>query len=160
MQLKNPKDFWSGVMFAVVGFAFAIIVKVFEYPMGSPVRMGAGYFPFVLGLILGVLGCVIILISLATSGGPIGKFAWRPLLWVLAAVVIFGLTAKIIGLVLAIIVLVLVAAYGGHEFKWKEQAIVAVVLAIGCVLVFKVGLKLSFPVAPEFLAPFLPNFLK
>ena len=40
MKLKNPKDFWSGVMFASIGFAFAIIVKYYEYPMGTGSRMG------------------------------------------------------------------------------------------------------------------------
>jgi hypothetical protein len=160
MQLKNPKDFWAGVMFASVGFGFAIIVKVFEYPMGSAVRMGAGYFPYVLGWILGVLGLIIIAKALVSQGGPVSKFAWRPIFWVLLAVCIFGLTVKHIGMVLAIYILVLVSAFGGHEFKWKEQLIAATVLAIGCVLVFKIGLKLPFPVAPDFIAAFLPNALK
>jgi hypothetical protein len=54
----------------------------------------------------------------------------------------------------------MISSFGGHEFRWKEQLIAATVLAIGCVLVFKVGLKLPFPVAPEFLQPFLPNRLR
>ncbi len=68
MQLRNPKDFWSGVMFAAIGFAFAIIVKVYEYPMGTASRMGPGYFPFVLGNALGVLGLVILLKSFLSDG--------------------------------------------------------------------------------------------
>ena len=150
MYLKNPKDFWAGVMFAVVGLTFAIIVKVYEYPMGSASRMGPGYFPFVLGLTLGALGILIIAKSLVTTGAPISKFAWRPIFWTLSGVVIFGLSAKIIGLALAIIVLVLVSAYGGHEFRWKEQVIAALILAVGCVLVFVYGLKLPFEVWPTF----------
>ena len=151
MQIRNPKDFWSGVMFAVVGFAFAIIVKVYEYPMGTGSRMGPGYFPFVLGVILGVLGLVIIAKAWFSQGAPISKFAWRPIFWVLAAVIIFGLTVKFLGLALAIIVLTLVSAYGGHEFKLREQLIAAVVLATGSVLVFVYGLKLPFPIWPSFL---------
>jgi hypothetical protein len=45
MKLKNPKDFWAGIMFMAIGLAFAIIVKAFEYPMGTTSRMGPGYFP-------------------------------------------------------------------------------------------------------------------
>ena len=71
MKLKNPKDFWSGVMFALFGLAFAIIVKYYDYPMGSASRMGAGYFPFVLGCVMAVLGIIIILQSLVTTGTPI-----------------------------------------------------------------------------------------
>jgi hypothetical protein len=152
MQLRNPKDFWAGVMFMVVGFAFAIIVKAYEYPMGTGSRMGPGYFPFVLGIIMGFLGMIVVAISFFTSGGPVSKFAWRPLIWVLSAVVIFGLTAKLIGLFLAIIVLVMIASYGGHEFRWKEQLIASLILATGSVLVFKVGLKLPFNVWPAFLS--------
>jgi len=150
MQLRNPKDFWSGIMFAVVGFAFAIVVKAYDYPMGTASRMGPGYFPFVLGLALGGLGALIIVKSLVSDGEPMNKFAWKPILWILGAVIVFGLTAKIIGLALAIIVLVLISAFGGHEFKLKEQLIAAVILAVGSVLVFVNGLKLPFDVWPSF----------
>ena len=150
MKLKNPKDFWSGVMFALFGLAFAIIVKYYDYPMGSASRMGAGYFPFVLGCVMAVLGFIIIAQSLVTTGTPISKFAWRPLIWVLGAFVIFGLTAKWLGLVIAIILLVMISAYGGHEFKLKESLISSVILATGSVAVFVYGLKLPFPIWPEF----------
>jgi len=150
MQLRNPKDFWSGVMFAVIGFAFAIIVKVYEYPMGTASRMGPGYFPFVLGNALGVLGLVILLKSFLSDGERVSKLAWRPLLGILGAVVVFGLTVKLIGLALAIIVLVLISAFGGHEFKLKEQLTAGVVLSIGSIAVFVYGLKLPFPIWPSF----------
>ena len=149
-MIKNPKDFWSGVMFASIGFAFAMIVKVYEYPMGTASRMGAGYFPFVLGNIMGVLGLIIIGQSLLTSGEPITKFAWRPLVWVLSAFVIFGLTVKLVGLVIAILLLVIISSYGGHEHRWKEAIISSVILAVTSVAVFVYGLKLPFPIWPEF----------
>ena len=149
-MLRNPKDFWSGVMFAVIGFAFAIIVKVYDYPMGTASRMGAGYFPFVLGNLMGVLGLVIIVQALLTNGGPVGKFAWRPLFWVLLAFVIFGLTAKFLGLVIAILLLVVISSYGGHEHRWKEAIISSVILAATSIAVFVYGLKLPFPIWPEF----------
>ena len=151
MKLKNPKDFWSGVMFAAIGFAFAIIVRVQDYPMGNSSRMGPGYFPFVLGAMMGVLGLIIIAQALATTGGPVSKFAWRPLIWVLSGFVIFGLTAKLVGLVIAIVLLVMISAYGGHEFKWKEAIISSAILSAGSVAVFVYGLKLPFPIWPEFL---------
>ena len=150
MKLKNPRDFWSGVMFATFGLAFAIVVKRYDYPMGTASRMGAGYFPFVLGCVMAVLGFIIIGQSIATNGTPISKFAWRPLIWVLSGFVIFGLTAKWLGLVIAIILLVMISAYGGHEFKLKESLISSAILAAGSVAVFVYGLKLPFPVWPEF----------
>lgn len=150
-MLKNPKDFWSGVMFAVVGFAFAIVVKVFDYPMGTPSRMGAGYFPFVLGNVMGVLGLIIVVQALLSKGGPISKFAWRPLVWVLSAFLIFGLTAKLLGLVIAIVLLVVISSYGGHEHRWKEALISSALLAASSIAVFVYGLKLPFPIWPTFI---------
>jgi Tripartite tricarboxylate transporter TctB family len=149
VKLKNPKDFWSGVMFTAMGLAFAIIVKSFEYPMGTSSRMGPGYFPFVLGSMMAVLGLIIIAQALASSGERISKFAWRPLIWVLAGFVIFGLTAKIVGLVIAIVLLVMISSFGGHEFKWKEAIISSIILAASSVGVFVYALKLPFPIWPE-----------
>ena len=149
-MLKNPKDFWAGVMFTAMGGAFAIIVKVYEYPMGTASRMGAGYFPFLLGVVMAVLGLIIIAQALLTSGGPVSKFAWRPLFWVLGAFVIFGLTAKFLGLVIAILLLVVISSYGGHEHRWKEAIISSIILAASSIAVFVYGLKLPFPIWPEF----------
>jgi hypothetical protein len=151
VKLKNPRDFWSGVMFALMGFAFAIIVKVYEYPMGTGSRMGPGYFPYVLGIIMGVLGLVIIAQAWISEGMPVAKFAWKPLFWVLGGFVIFGLTAKWAGLVVAIVLLVVISSYGGHEHKWKEAIISSIILAVSSVAVFVYGLKLPFPIWPTFI---------
>ena len=151
MKLKNPKDFWSGVMFMAIGIAFAAIVKYYEYPMGSSSRMGPGYFPFVLGIIMSLLGIAIVIESFATEGPPISKFAWKPLFWILGAVVLFGLIAKFAGLALSIIALVVISAYGGGEFKVKEAVIASLILAVFSVAVFVYGLKLPFPIWPSFI---------
>ena len=151
MKLKNPKDFWSGIMFAAIGISFAVIVKAYEYPMGTGARMGPGYFPFVLGIVMGILGIAIVIESFATEGPPVSKFAWKPLFWILGGVVLFGLIAKIAGLALSIVMLVLVASFGGDEFKLKEAVIASVILAIFSVAVFVYGLKLPFPIWPPFI---------
>lgn len=152
MKLKNPRDFWSGVMFATIGIAFAVIVKVYEYPMGTGARMGPGYFPYVLGIVMGILGIAIVIESFATEGAPVSKFAWKPLFWILGAVVLFGLIAKLAGLAASIIVLVILSAFGGDEFRIKEVIIASVILAIFSVAVFVYGLKLPFPVWPPFIS--------
>ncbi len=151
MRLKNPKDFWAGVMFMAIGIAFAAIVKYYEYPMGTGSRMGPGYFPFVLGIVMALLGVAVVIESMATEGPPISKFAWKPLFWILGAVVLFGLIAKIAGLAASIVALVVVSAYGGDEFKVKEVAIASIILAVFSVAVFVYGLKLPFPIWPSFI---------
>jgi putative tricarboxylic transport membrane protein len=64
MKIKNPKDFWSGVMFVGSGLFFALWAMEF-YQMGTAVRMGPAYFPTVLGFLLVVLGAIVLLQSLA-----------------------------------------------------------------------------------------------
>jgi hypothetical protein len=149
IKLRNPRDFWAGLIFLVIGVAAAVIAR--DYPMGTGGRMGPGYFPLVLSSLLGFLGLVIMGMSFGSDGPKVEKFALRPLFLILLAVVIFGLLAKTLGLAIAIIALVAVSAYGGHEFKWKEVLIAGVILAAFSVGVFVYGLKLPFPVWPAFI---------
>ena len=149
IKIRNPKDFWAGIIFIVIGVGAAIIAR--DYPMGTIARMGAGYFPFVLSCLLAAVGLIITLTSLKTSGDPVGAFALKPLLVILSAVVVFGIIVKTVGMVIALILLVLATSFGGHEFKLKETLILAVVMSAFCTLVFIKGLGLPFPVWPAFI---------
>ena len=150
MKIKSPKDFWAGLMFIGFGLFFAI-VALMNYQMGSAVRMGPAYFPTVLGGMLAVLGAIVMFSSLVDTGEKVAKFHFRPLLFVMVSSLAFAYLLKPLGLVLASIALVFISAYGGHEFKWKEVAILSVVLVIFSVLVFVKGLTLPFPICPSFI---------
>jgi hypothetical protein len=65
MKIKNPKDFWAGLMFIGTGLFFAIGASV-SYQMGTAVRMGPAYFPTALGLLLTALGVIVLLQGLYT----------------------------------------------------------------------------------------------
>lgn len=151
MQIKSPKDFWAGLMFIAFGLFFTLWA-VYNYQMGSAVRMGPAYFPAVLGGLLAVLGAIVLVQSLATEGPKIPTFQLRPLLLILAGCVVYGYLVKPAGVVIATGALVFVSAFGGHEFKWKEVALLCVFLAIFSVVVFVKGLGLPFPLWPEFIA--------
>ena len=150
MKIKSPKDFWAGLMF--IGFGvFFIVVALVYYQMGSAVRMGPAYFPVMLGGLLAVLGLVVLVDSVIESGPPIAKFHFRPLLFIAASSLAFAYLLKPLGLVFASVALIFISAYGGHEFKWKEVAIMSVVLVIFAVLVFVKALSLPFPICPDFI---------
>jgi len=149
MKIKSPQDFWAGLMFIVFGLFFLIVAR--DYQMGTAVRMGPGYFPTVLGGILAVLGVVVLLTSFAMSGPKVPKLSFKPIFFISLALILFGYLLKPIGFVLSVVVLVFVSAFGGHEFKLKEVAILAVILVIFSVLVFVKGLTLPFPLWPAFL---------
>jgi len=144
--IKNPRDFWAGVMFLTLGALFAGVG--FTYKVGTAARMGPGYFPLVLGLILLVLGVAIAASALRKDGPGVDKFHWRPIFWVLGSIVMFGLMLKILGMLLAGFLQVLISSYGGPEFKVRTTIILGLALVTFCALVFVVGLKLPIPMCP------------
>jgi Tripartite tricarboxylate transporter TctB family len=77
------------------------------------------------------------------------SFGKRSLFQILVMTILFGYMLKPLGLVISTIVLILGAAKAGHEFKFKEVAIMAVVLAIFSSLAFVKGLGLPFPIWPD-----------
>jgi hypothetical protein len=153
MRIMSPKDFWAGVMFVAFGAGMAAIA-VINYQMGSAVRMGPAYFPTLLGGLLAILGLVLLVRALVLKGAPVATFHFRPLLLILGACVAFGYTVKPLGLVGALTLLVSVSALGGHEFKWKEVALLCVALFVFSVLVFVKGLTLPFPICPAAIEDF------
>lgn len=160
MLIKSQKDFFAGLMFAAVGTAFA--VGAIDYSLGTAARMGPGYFPFLLGVILAIIGAIISLTALR-KGGPdgdkIGKWAFKPLVFILLANLLFGtlmvgiptLGIPQLGLIVGIYALVFVASLAGDQFKLKEVIILATILAIGSYVAFVKLLNLQFPVWPAFL---------
>jgi len=150
MKIKSPQDFWAGLMFIAFGLFFVVVALLF-YQMGSSVRMGPAYFPVVLGGILAVLGAIVLVNALVLDGPAVAKFHFRPVLFIAVSSLAFAYLLKPLGLPLAGIALVFISAYGGHEFKWKEVAIMSVVLVFFSVLVFVEALVLPFPICPSFI---------
>lgn len=193
MKIKNGKDFWAGLMFLGFGLSFMLLAQ--NYPMGSALRMGAAYFPTVLGGLLAILGGVVFLRAFVSKlehplkvfpfkpplfvaslviggatyfagnwlkGAPmaefalvglalflfIGAFGPKAMFLILLATVIFGYTLKPLGLVLATVLLLVISAAAGHDFRKKEIAILTVVLVLFGVLVFVKGLGLPFNLWP------------
>lgn len=147
--IKNPRNFWAGVMFIVFGCLFAGVALT-SYKMGTAARMGPGYFPFVLGSMLAILGFIIMLTSFsARNKGPgVDKFYWRPVFWVLGSIVLFGLLLKIVGALLAGILVVVLSGFGSQEFKLRDMLILGVGLTAFCAAVFVWGLGLPIPLCP------------
>lgn len=160
MLIKSEKDFFSGLMFTIVGGAFAFGATT--YNIGTGARMGPGYFPLLLGIVLAVLGMIITaqaLISGRPGGDKIGGFAWRPLCFIIGANLLFGVLLgglpsiglPAMGLIVGIYGLTLVASLAGERFNLKEVLIVATLLSLLSYGAFIMLLKLQFPVWPTFI---------
>ena len=160
MNIKSQKDFFSGLMFAVIGGAFAYGAT--SYTIGTGARMGPGYFPLVLGVMLALLGSAVMFKALVVEtvdGEKIGKWAWKPLFYIIAGNLLFGillgglpsLKLPAMGLIAAIFGTTIVVSKAGETFDLKEVLVLSTVLSIGSYLAFVVLLKLQFPVWPTFI---------
>ncbi len=149
MKIKSQQDFFSGLMFLVVGLAFAYGAT--DYSMGAAARPGPGYFPLILSVLLAILGAIVVFTSLTIEvegGDPVGHIAWRPLIVIVVAITLFGALLPRLGLVITVPVLIVVVSWAGEEFKWLGVAINSVVLTVFSWLVFVKGLGLTIPVWP------------
>ncbi len=151
MKIKSQRDFWSGLMFVVVGIAFSWGAT--NYSFGTSARPGPGYFPFGLGILLAILGAVVLFkaMTVETAGGdPVGAFAWKPLIFITATVTVFGWALPHLGMVIALPILVVVASLAGDEHHWGESLVNAAILTAGSWAIFVWGLNLTIPLWPAF----------
>ena len=160
MKIKSQKDFFAGLMYLVVGGAFAWGAT--SYTVGKASRMGPGYFPLLLGSILALIGAFILFKSMVVDtedGEKIGDIAWRPMGYIIGSNLAFGVLlgglpsigVPAMGLIAAIFALVFIASRAGDVYKVKEVFILSVVLAILSYLAFIKLLNLQFQVWPSFI---------
>jgi hypothetical protein len=146
LKIRSMKDFSAGLMFIGIGGLFALGAN--QYPMGTAVRMGPAYFPSILGWGTVALGLFVLIQAFLTDEEPPTKTAWRPLIMVLGAVTAFAALINTGGLITATVALIILAALGGHEFKWKEAIASAVILSITVWAIFDKALGLPFKLFP------------
>jgi hypothetical protein len=157
MKIKSERDFFSGLLFLVLGAAFAW--GAMGYTLGSAARMGAGYFPFVVGVLLVALGTVIMFGALVVEtedGEPVGPWAWKPLLAIVGANFAFGaliggvpaIGLPPMGLVVAVVALTAIASLATGRFAWKESVVLSVVFTAMCWVLFVLILQLKLPLWP------------
>lgn len=161
MKIKSQRDFFAGLMFMGVGIAFAWGAST--YNIGTGARMGPGYFPLLLGILLAIIGAAVMFSSITVEtqdGEKVGKWAWKQIVFILGANLLFGILlaglptfgVPAMGLMVAIYGLTFVASLAGDQFRFKEVFILATILAAGSYAAFVWGLKLQFPVWPSFIA--------
>ncbi len=143
MKLSNPEDFWAGVMFIAFGVTAIIVAR--DYPMGSTMRMGPGYFPTCVGAGLIILGAIISGLSFKSVGTGLGRFPWRAIALLTIAFASFAWGMETIGFIPSLVLLIVLSAVAGREYRWKEIAIETVVLVAGSWAIFIYGIELPFP---------------
>jgi hypothetical protein len=131
-----------------IGFGVLAVLIARDYPMGSAMRMGPGYFPTYLGAISIVIGAIMTGRAYQFEGEGIARWGWRPLLWLSAAFASFGLLMERAGFVLALLALIIASSLAGRDSRPLELVLLIAVLISGSVGLFIYGLELPYRLFP------------
>ena len=141
--LTRNRDVLAGLLFIVIGAGGFLIAR--SYPFGTLEEMGPGFFPRVLGVILIGFGVITLLRGVRSGERVPGAWGWRPLGALALSLVAFGWLMERVGLVPAVLVLVVISAWAGREFRWIEVLVLAVALCLMALAIFVWGLGLPYP---------------
>jgi hypothetical protein len=145
MHKRDSRDIIGGLGLAAIGL-FAVIYGQ-RYEFGDLNRMGPGYFPVALGALLAALGVLIALPAFFRRGEPI-TVAWKTFALVMASIVVFAFTLKLLGVILSTALAVIVASMADNGSTWKGRLLTAAGIALVTWLVFKFGLGMVLPTWP------------
>lgn len=148
VEFRDNKDFWAGIMLIGTGAVAIFIAR--DYPFGSTLRMGPGYFPSMLGGILALFGIYVMAMGLSRNEKIQGSWSLRALIVLPLSVVLFGVLMKHAGFIPALAVLIFGSAAAGREFHFVEVLLLTVVLTVLSVAVFIWGLGLPYPLIKGF----------
>lgn len=141
-RLVHNKDFLAGLL--MLGIGAVAFYMALDYPFGSAMRMGPGYFPRVLAAILMLFGLYVLVRGLRTGERVRGVWGWRPLALITVALVVYGWTMDRLGMVPALVAMFFISAAAGHEFRWKEVIVLTALMTVFAVGVFVYGLGLPY----------------
>jgi hypothetical protein len=134
---RYNRDFFAGLLYILTGVVAMVIAR--DYPFGSALRMGPGYFPTVLGGIMVVFGIAVLIMGIRNNEKIKGHLSIRAVIVLPVATVVFGILMEQVGVIAAL------AAAAGREFKWTEAILLTIGLIILSLAIFIWGLGLPYP---------------
>jgi hypothetical protein len=146
--IRDQRAFTAGALFVV--FALFFFLVALNYPAGSAAKMGPGYFPCLLAIVLAAIGLFVMAGAVRRTAVPQALQKWdlKGLAWVTGSITLFAALLFPLGLVGALLVLIVVSSRASLEFTWMGALTNAAVLIALCLIVFVYGLKLQLPVWP------------
>jgi putative tricarboxylic transport membrane protein len=141
--IKSPKDFYCGLL--LIGIAAIFAAEVRHLPIGSAFRMGPGYFPLVLSVLLAALGAAIFINGLRVRGEPVGSLPWRGIAFIALPVIFFGGTLKGLGFVPSLAATVLATTFASKRWSIPSAISItaALVLLATAIFIYGLGLPIS-----------------
>ncbi len=140
MAALNIRDLAAGAIFIVIGALFVLGTRDLEF--GTALKMGPGFFPLLLAIVLILLGLAIAATSFLVASEPFGAVSVRGVVLILLAPVVFGLTVRGLGLAPAIAIATLIASFASSRVSVPMALALTLGLTAFCVAVFHYGLGL------------------
>src|ERR1700754_2693074 len=141
---RSFPDVLAGGIFVVIGGAF--VVGSLSYDLGTPLRMGPGYFPLLMGAILAGLGLATVVKGLVAGEAiEFGRMPWRAIACIVVALTFFGFTVRRLGFVPSALVTALLTTLASRHVRLLTAVAVAAGLTLVSTLIFVVGLQLRVP---------------
>lgn len=148
MLIRNQRAFAAGALFLIVAIFYFLMS--FNYATGTAARMGPGFFPRMVSILLAIvaLGIMFAAVAPRARSEKLERWDFKSLLWIAGSVAVFAFMLPTFGLVLALVVLVMVASYASPEFTWVGALVNTAFLVVFCVAVFVYGISLQLPLWP------------
>jgi hypothetical protein len=143
--MEKPRDVIGGLLVVAIGAGFLLFGR--ELEMGTSFRMGPGYFPTILSVLMILLGLAMVAMAWSKPAreDAIGQVPWLAMALVVMPVVLFGLCLRAIGLLPILVIVVLATAWASRYASLKASVLLAVGIATFCSLLFIKGLGLPLP---------------
>jgi Tripartite tricarboxylate transporter TctB family len=143
LRIRSPQDLGAAVVLVVIGLAGAYFGR--DLAFGTAGRMGPGYFPIILSWIIVAVGVILAVRALTIEGPRIEPVQLRPIVVIIAAILMFGFLISAVGLAISAVLLTILAAYARRDVNLAEAALLGVGLAAFTVIVFVYGLSQPLP---------------
>jgi hypothetical protein len=146
--VKSPQNLAAGGV--LIGLALLVFWQTQDLTTGTAMRMGPGYFPKLLAILIALCGVVLAGMSLTVRGERLQGWALRPIVFILFSIVFFAFAIRPLGIVATGAALVLISSIASREVRWKETLLFAAGLLLFAVLLFPIALSLPLPIWPRF----------
>ncbi len=144
MKNKDIRDILGGIALIAIGLFAAIHAQ--QYEIGQLQRMGPGYFPTALGILLAALGVIIAVPAFFREGTRI-RIEWKSLFWVMLSIIVFAVFLNLLGLVITSILTVFASSMAS-DLTWRGRLILSVSVAVITYVIFGFGLGMLIPIWP------------
>ena len=142
--IRAQQDFAAGLF--LVAIALFAIWQASDLPLGTLRSMGPGMLPLAVAVMVGLGGVMLMVFSFFEDGPALERFHWRGPFFILGGILLFALTIRTAGLIVAGPLAMIFGSMASEEFRWKETVIFAAAMTAVCIALFKFALGLPIPV--------------